>query len=483
MELYNEEDIGGKKAMRCPRCDAKVSDTAVQCTFCGQDLSVVHYVWRVSNTYYNRGLERAGVRDLSGAAEILKKSLQYNKRNTNARNLLGLIYYEMGETVVALSEWVLSKYLQPEDNAADYYISTLQSDPTSLEATNQTIKKYNAALMSAQAGNEDLAIIQLKKVVSLNPHFVRAQQLLALLYIKTKDYPRAAKCLNRARKIDFNNTTTLRYMQEVGDQVAAMERRANAAVKNPAKPKKDPLSNVTPVGTYKEEKRSMMPVVYVILGIIFGIVVSFVLIRPTFLKQMGGSGSEIADANSKIAVQTTRISTLEKEKESLDSEMKRLKQELEKGNTEALKKVENYEKLLAGVNYYVADDLVQAAVSVSKCKKTDFDSSEAKDIYTKIATVPEEKITALVRQGRNEMNSSYDTAIATFKKVLSVDKDNQEAMFCMGRCYQHKNNNKTAKKWYEKAIEVDGTSTFATQAQQYLAQVGGTSTAAPTTEP
>ena len=76
--------------MRCPRCD-------VQCTFCGQDLSVIHYARRISNTFYNRGLDKARVRDLSGAAEILKKSLQFNKANTNARNLLGLIYYEMGE--------------------------------------------------------------------------------------------------------------------------------------------------------------------------------------------------------------------------------------------------------------------------------------------------------------------------------------------------------------------------------------------------
>lgn len=32
--------------------------------------------------------------------------------NTNARNLLGLVYFEMGESVKALSEWVISKSLQ-----------------------------------------------------------------------------------------------------------------------------------------------------------------------------------------------------------------------------------------------------------------------------------------------------------------------------------------------------------------------------------
>ena len=457
--------------MRCPRCDARVGDTAVQCTFCGQDLSVVQYVRRVSNSYYNRGLERANVRNLSGAVEALRKSLQFYKANTNARNLLGLIYYEMGEIVSALSEWVLSKYLQPDNNAADYYINTFQSNPTALEAANQTVRKYNAALVAAQARNEDLAIIQLKKVVSLNPRFVRAQQLLALLYIKTKDYQRAAKCLNRARKIDFNNTTTLRYMQEVGDRAAVLERRVETAAKNPSKPKKDPLSNVTPVGAYKEEKRSMMPVVYVVLGIIFGIVVSFVLIRPTFLKQLGDGGSELSDANSQLAVQSAKISTLEKERDSLDTELEQLKKQMKDGNTAAQQKTQNYEKLLRGVDFYVAEDKIQAAAAVSKCKKSDFDSAEAKRVYSKIAVVPPEDIAALVRQGRNEMNTSYDTAIATFKKVLSVDTENQEAMFCLGRCYQRKNKNKTAAKWYEKAIALDGNTSFAAQAKQYLNQI------------
>ena len=62
---------------------------------------------RLSNTLYNVGLEKAKVRDLSGAADSLRKSLRFNKANTQARNLLGLVYLEMGETVDALSEWVI----------------------------------------------------------------------------------------------------------------------------------------------------------------------------------------------------------------------------------------------------------------------------------------------------------------------------------------------------------------------------------------
>ena len=52
-------------------------------------------------------------------------SLRYNKMNTNARNLLGLVYFEMGESVKALSEWVISKVCR-EDNPATAYLADIR---------------------------------------------------------------------------------------------------------------------------------------------------------------------------------------------------------------------------------------------------------------------------------------------------------------------------------------------------------------------
>ena len=63
---------------------------------------------RIANCYYNLGLERAKLRDLSGAAELLKKALHYDKYQREARNLLGLIFFEMGEVADALVQWVIS---------------------------------------------------------------------------------------------------------------------------------------------------------------------------------------------------------------------------------------------------------------------------------------------------------------------------------------------------------------------------------------
>ena len=55
-----------------------------------------------SNYWYNDGLSKARIHDTSGAISSLRKSLQYNRQNTNARNLLGLVYYARGEVGAAL---------------------------------------------------------------------------------------------------------------------------------------------------------------------------------------------------------------------------------------------------------------------------------------------------------------------------------------------------------------------------------------------
>ena len=200
--------------MRCYRCGSVLSDSNL-CNGCGADVKIYKRIIKLSNTYYNMGLEKARIRDLSGAADILRRSVRMDKKNIQARNLLGLVYYEMGEVVEALSQWVISKNIQPEKNIADDYIREVQSNPTKLESMNTTIKKYNTALSYAKEDSDDLAIIQLKKVVSLNPRLVKAYQLLALLYMKRDEYGKAKKYLTKTLAIDTKNTLSMKYMGDI----------------------------------------------------------------------------------------------------------------------------------------------------------------------------------------------------------------------------------------------------------------------------
>jgi tetratricopeptide (TPR) repeat protein len=113
--------------MKCLSCCAQLTDS-VYCPICGCDNSAQQQAVILSGLYYNQGLEKAQIRDLSGAIDQLKRSLKFNKLNVEARNLLGLVYFETGEVVAALSEWVISKNIQPEENLASLYIANLQKD-------------------------------------------------------------------------------------------------------------------------------------------------------------------------------------------------------------------------------------------------------------------------------------------------------------------------------------------------------------------
>lgn len=106
---------------------------------------------------------------------------------------MGLIYYENGEVADALVQWVISLNLQPENNLADHYLDEIQRKPGQLETESQNVKTFNQALWHAQNGSDDLAILQLARVVAAKPHFVKAHLLLALLYMRREDYNKAGR--------------------------------------------------------------------------------------------------------------------------------------------------------------------------------------------------------------------------------------------------------------------------------------------------
>ena len=137
--------------MNCYYCGAHL-DSMDTCPSCEADVKVWKKIVSISNKLYNDGLERAQVRDLTGAVEYLKMILRYNKMNIQARNLLGLVYFEMGEIVKALSEWIISKSMQGEDNLANDYLADIQKSSARLETLSQTVKKYRSGIDPVEKG-------------------------------------------------------------------------------------------------------------------------------------------------------------------------------------------------------------------------------------------------------------------------------------------------------------------------------------------
>ena len=321
--------------MFCYNCGCALTELPY-CPNCGTGVSAYKKIIRTSNRLYNDGLEKAKVRDLSGAVVSLKESLWCNKYNTDARNLLGLVYYEMGEMVAALSEWVISQNFQQEDNRASILLNQVQNN-AQVQNMNKVIQKYNTALNYIYNGDLDVAQIQLKSVLKMNPHYIRACQLLALLYIQDQKWETAGKLLARCQTLDKNNLTTLKYLQEVRRQLdgtAANEigikkvhektgviayQDGNETVIQPARAKNPGIdTSALPAG---------------ILNLVIGLVVGASLIgflvlpaRVQATRQQGAAEvktiSEQLDArNAEIADLNSRITTMEAEEEELQNQI------------------------------------------------------------------------------------------------------------------------------------------------------------------
>ena len=65
--------------MKCPNCGAKINKEDI-CPECGIKLAPYIRAENLSAHYYNKGLEMAADRDLSGAIKILRKSISFNSR-------------------------------------------------------------------------------------------------------------------------------------------------------------------------------------------------------------------------------------------------------------------------------------------------------------------------------------------------------------------------------------------------------------------
>ena len=274
-----------------------------------------------ANSYYNRGLEMAKERDLSGAALYLKRALQFNKYHTDARNLLGLIFYEMGETSDALTQWVISINLQPENNRADHYLDEVQRKPGQLEIASQTIKKYNQALFHAQGGSDDLAVLQLKRIVEEKPNFVKAHLLLALLYMEHGDHTKAGKSLFKVLQIDKTNQKAQRYMEYVKSRTgkADVEKRK---MKNAFSHREMQDDDVILPPTYKENT-GWQSIINIAIGLVLGAVLVVFMVMPARERSLN------YEHNQEMRAYADKLNLANQKADSLQKEADQYRQEKE----------------------------------------------------------------------------------------------------------------------------------------------------------
>lgn len=442
--------------MNCYHCGAELAENDF-CTSCGADVKVYKKIIWLSNHYYNEGLEKAAVRDLSGAAVSLKQSLKYNKKNIKARNLLGLVYYEMGEIVSALSEWVISKNMQNKKNVVDDYIKAVQSNPAKLEEINQSIKKYNLALIYCRQGSMDLAIIQLKKILLVNPKLIKARQLLALIHLKNGDYNLAAKELKRAEEIDSNNTMTLRYLRELE---LVRGKKVNNVTNEPRRENKVTykVGNDTVIQPKEyKENTGMSTVINIIIGLMLGAaLVWFVVVPAKVSLTRTEADSEIKQYSEQVAAKETAMEEMETNLSDLESKNKSLQQQIEgyEGDNGVLTA---YDSLLKASALYLEGKSTEAAEAVSGITEQTVNGAK-EGFQIMYAKINSEVMGKAAKEYYNNgyaayTKGRYEEAVENLQKSFAIDNTSVMALYYTARSYQKMGDNENAAKTFQEVIE------------------------------
>ncbi len=432
--------------MKCLKCGQNIGVSSF-CSSCGFENRHISKAVNSSRYYYNLGLEKAQMHNLGGAKDDLKKALSYYKGNKEARNLLGLVYHEMGESGKAYREWKISTKLNPsEDNIAHNYVKQMEDHPAVFEEINETAKKFNQALTYAKQGSDDLAMIQIKKVLSITPKFVRGHLLFALLHLRAGDKDAAKIDLKNALAVDPYNITAARYMVEMGEKASAPDSSASKVI---VKTDSDNLKNVRPVDHYEDpNKETWKQFVYMLVGLAIGIVAMFVLVIPSVRAGVSVDYNKLKKQYKEtVDEKDAEISELKSDKEKLNKENTDLKKSLSvyEGSDG---KASMYDNLLNAYKEYQGNNYIECSEYLSQIDKKDLPSKTSKDLYQSMSDKAfDNAASQLYNSGMEAYNAYKDAeALKDFKASYKYKKD-YNTLYQIGMCCKHlakENNGKDA---------------------------------------
>ena len=403
---------------------------------------------QISNGYYNLGLSLAKERNLSSALNALSISLGLNKKNTDARNLYGLIQFEMGEETKALISWVISININPINNPAQNYLQKLRNKSAYLEKSQDAISKYNKAISQIKTVNYDMARITLKQAVDIRPHFVKAMLALALLDIREGKSSEAKKLLENVLAIDRFNTKAITYLEEMKPLTEKNARKEKLNVIGSPVKKEKPVENVNngmPVTEIYKNYSGMFTAINVGIGLIVGACAMVFLYMPTMKVALNNAhNKEIVEISQQLNDVNLSIETLKSENEGLNEQVNKLT-EVNNTSTENMNyKLLQYVYFLGLIKEYNTKNYTRAAEIFSNLdvgQLTDVDNGlgiSVTGIFAEMAPKMREEGPKLLLKVADGLNRSGDFAgaIGYYDAALRISPDYVEAKYKKALAYK-----------------------------------------------
>ena len=336
-----------------------------------------------------------------------------------------------------------------------------------------SIVLYNKALDSIRLDSEDIAIIELKKAVAINPNFHEAMNLLGLCFYYTKDYAKASEMFNKVIEAENNSINALRYLNELnsGSDAAVPDGKKKASGK--AKKVKNAEEGKAALwfDGFKTGERSNL--FRYAAGFLLGAIVVLVVTLPLLQGRNENIDNSGADLNKPA---DESVSELKTKLDKLNNDFSDIKNQLDRSNSE-LDYYKNAVKLFDVDKLVVQKDYEAAADMLLLLKTVDFKGTE-KEKFDNLYKDNVPKAVWLVYNDAMRLYSArnYQESIKRFTKMQSYGSGQQymdAGLYYLGKCYQALNESKNALDTFQKLKKDYPSSQFAVWADAKIRELTG----------
>ncbi len=414
-------------------------------------------VTNLSALSYNRALELSREDRISEAISALRESLEYDKKNIDARNLLGLCYFRLGRTADALIQWTLSYKFKKNGNIAVDYMAELESDRKTPDMY-KAIALYNEALSLAVQGNTDMAVLSLKKALVKNKYLVDAMNLLALCYMETGKESEAFRLTEKVIAIDSTNAAALRYHRML-------------------KPEKKLFFNSKPKDS-KPRGTQRNTIGYFIGGAAAAAILACGLLLPAIAHNYRDNYDKLLtdynvlknDMNTELEDKTSTIDRLTAENEDLRSR-------LYTADSQAL---QQRVRLLTDIkNYYDEGSIEEAADKLITLSTAGF----SKEVLAQYSSLCKQVMPAAASHyfalGKSSQQNGDNTKAREYlHKAIQCTNDGDEvrysAMYQLGKIAQSEGDGTSALNYFKNVAEKHPVESIRNEAKKYVDNASGT---------
>lgn len=327
-----------------------------------------------------------------------------------------------------------------------------------------SILLYNKSIERIKSGSEDIAIIELKKAVSLNPQFCEAFNLLGLCYAYIGDTEKAAEAFSNVMDDEVNSKLALRYMEMMGIGRTAQKQSAQKSKPDAADNSRpeEPIKRSQSKSAMKKNtqgKELHLNIAKIGGGFAAGILIAVLFIQP-FGKNTVPQKSEDVTVDNETSA---KLAEYEEKYAKLEEKYNMLQEDKDKAQQQS-----DYYK--SALRLYEADDMYkakkyeEAADMLILMKTIEFKDSEAEkfnDLYAKV--LPLAAKSAYSKGSKSYNSKNYQDALEKLKMVEIYDpefKHMDGVIYYMGCSCQELNDSRNAVAMFQRLVNEFPKSSF-----------------------